>query len=334
MSRRGIQTVRNCCRRLPWQAGLTLVELLVSSALGMVVVIAATSLLLSTKDGYMRQDEIARMEETGRYAMEVIGRAVRQAGYVHWDEDGMSLWPTSELTADIAGFDASGVRHAANGIDLPLTRAVNGSDVLALRFFGAGSGANGDGTVLNCAGFGVAAPYSGAGAESARGWSIFYVSRSGWGVPELRCKYRGKSAWASDAIASGVESFQVLYGVDADGDGMPNTYLNATALDALDASIELEGANPAARMQDKNRKTYWKKIVALKVALLVRAASGDGGSDGRARHDLFGPDYGDMWGAFDAGTRIETERLPEADRHALRKVFAQTIQLRNAESGT
>ena len=61
--------------------------------------------------------------------------------------------------------------------------------------------------------FGVAVPHD---EPMRRGWSIFYVAANGDGEAELRCKYRGASGWGADAIVRGVDSFQVLYGVDTD----------------------------------------------------------------------------------------------------------------------
>ena len=61
------------------QAGLTLVELMIAIVLGMLVVLAAIALLLSTKATYTHQDDATRLEDTGRYALEIVTRALRQA---------------------------------------------------------------------------------------------------------------------------------------------------------------------------------------------------------------------------------------------------------------
>ncbi len=295
---------------------------------------ATTALLVSSKTSYTLQDEGARIQETGRYALEIITRAVHQTAYENWDTDDAPMLVGAGFSANVLGLDASRVKQATSGIDSPLTTSVNGSDVLALRFFGVGAGDDGDGTVLNCAGFGVEAPASKASADSDRGWSIFYVANSGSGDPELRCKYRGKSAWASDAIATGVESFQVLYGLDSDDDSMPNRYVNATAINALDAQLVLEGHDAAAKAIDKNRKTHWKKVVVVKVGLLLRASGNTGANNAQAQYDLFGKDYGDAHGAHDRGTRIIEADLPAASRNRLRKIFVQTIQIRNGSAGS
>lgn len=315
-------------------AGLSLVELMISLALGMLVVLAGASLLLSTKSGYAAQSEASIIEDAGRYALENISRSVRQAGYESWDTDEALVVSRAEYSANIAGFDARTLKSASNGIDMPLAKALNGSDVLAIRFFGAGDGPDGDGTMVNCAGFSVPGPGSQADAEEGRGWSIYYVAEDATGEPELYCKYRGDNGWTSQAIARGVESFQVLYGVDTDGDGVMNRLCTATEIDALDEALVLEGVNAVERLRDRVRKTYWKKVVLVKIGMLVRGARIARSDVQKIRYDLFGEDYAAEHAATDIGTTIEEMKLGKAAKNRIRKAFSETIQLRNPASGS
>jgi type IV pilus assembly protein PilW len=310
------------------QAGLTLVELMVSITLGMLTVLIATALLVSSKSGYLTQDDATRLQETARYALESLARAVRQTAYENWDKEEAPLVADAAISANIVGLDAHRLKDKAGGIESPMPKSINGSDVLAVRFFGIGSGANGDGTMINCAGFGVPAPESQHTVEEDRGWSIFYVAESS-GEPELRCKYQGKGGWSSDAIARGVESFQILYGVDTDADGLSNQYVTATAIHAMDDALHLVGSDSAAKAIDKNRKTNWKKVVAVKIALLVRGSQSVRVDALTTQYDLFGKDYSDAYGAIDIGTQIKETDLPATVRNRLRKTFTLTIQLRN-----
>lgn len=313
------------------QTGLTIIELMVAITVGLLVVLAATALLLSTKTGYIFQDEGARLQETGRYAIESITRTVRQAGYENWDAGAAAILIPPESSASITGLDASSLKESEAGIDAPVSKSVNGSDVLAVRFSGSGTGAGGDGTLLNCAGFGVAVPID---LEADRGWSIFYVATDKSGEPELRCKYFGKTSWNTEAIARGIESFQVLYGVDTDADGLPNQFFTATSIDKLDSLLVLEGPNVAARTLDKNRQTHWKKVVAVKIAILVRSGHGARADAQDHEYDLFGREYADLNAASDIGTRVNEAGMPSAVRSRHRKVFASTIQLRNRAAGS
>lgn len=316
------------------QAGLTVVELMVSITLGLLVTMAAMALLLSSRSGYVTQDEGTRIQDTGRYAIESVARAVRQAAYENWDGNEAPIVTSATFSANIAGLDGHSLKENSEGITAPLTKAVNGSDVLAIRFFGVGAGASGDGTILNCAGFGVGAPSSRENADQERGWSIFYVAADSGGEPELRCKYQGKSTWTSDAVARGVESFQVLYGIDTDGNGLADRFLNASAIDRLDDGLSLVGKDAAALARDKNRKTFWKKVVIVKIALLVRGSQSARTDALTAQYDLFGKEYSDAYAVADIGTRVKEAELPATIRNRHRKMFSITIQLRNQTAGS
>lgn len=329
-----MRTIADTCNRDPRaQQGLTLIELMIAMALGLFVVLAATGLLLSSKAGYTVQDQIAHIQETGRYAMEIIARATRQAGHENWDGAVFSSLPSAELSPTIIGLDAVTLKKTTAGVEhADVKGAVNGSDVLALRFFGDET-ASTDGTILNCAGLAVAAP-TGTDADAERGWSIFFVGKDAGGEPELRCKYRTKSGWNADAIARGVESFQVLYGIDVDADGLPDRYASANAVDALDAQLSLDGENAVVRAAELNRKTHWKKIRAIRIAMLIRGTQSARDDAHGLRYDLFGALYANAHATNDKGVRIEEGDLSAATRNRIRKLFEQTIQLRNDAAGS
>jgi type IV pilus assembly protein PilW len=318
---RGFRNVRRTEAR-----GWSLVEFMVALALGLVVTLLASGLFLATGSNYRNHSDNAWLNDSGRYAMQIMAQAIRQGAYVNWDSEVVPVDLNADVPAAIDGRDASSISRGSDGIGTPLPPVANGSDVLALRFSGTGSGANGDGSSLNCAGFGVAAPAD----ANARGWSIFYVAADAGGDAELRCKYRGASGWGADAIVRGVDSFQVLYGLDTDTplDGVPNTYLNASALRALDDALALEGATPEERQRDRHRKTYWKRVCSVKLALLLH---GDGNSrvdTVNTRFDLFGAAYSESHGE-DVGVRILESNFPEPERRRARRVFNMTVALRN-----
>lgn len=325
-----------CLRRLGGlrQLGLSLVELMISMMLGMFVVLAGGALLVSTKSSYSAQNEVAQIEDTGRYALENISRSVRQAAFEDRGTEDAPIVTQAGYSANIAGFDARSLKGASEGLDALLNKAVNGSDVLAIRFFGSGPQPNGDGTMVNCAGFSVPAPESQAEADEGRGWSIYYVAEDSTGEPELYCKFRGDSGWTSQAIARGVESFQVLYGVDTDGDGIMNRLCTATEIDALDDKLNLAGVNAIERSRDRVRKTYWKKVVLIKVGMLIRGARKQRSDAQNIRYDLFGADYAVDHAGIDIGTSIEEAKLGKSAKNRIRRIFSSTVQLRNLAAGS
>lgn len=310
--------------------GMSLVELLVALSLGALLMLAASSVLLAASGSYGEQSASARLDDNGRYALDSIARAVRQSAYVNWDSSAAPVAHADDDSANIAGLDARSLVKNSEGISGALPGALHGSDVLALRFYGSGQQQGGDGSVLNCAGFGVGA----AKAETQRGWSIFYVAQGADGVGELRCKYRGANGWGADAIIRGVDTFQVLYGLDTDTppDGVANRYVNASVLDARDAALVLEGVDAAERQRDFYRRTHWKRVSGVRVALLLHGEVGQVDKMaqlGPSQFDLFGKAYAEAHGASDTGVRIARAALPAATRSRLRQLVQTSIMLRN-----
>ncbi|WP_198119673.1 PilW family protein [Massilia rhizosphaerae] len=293
-------------RRSRRQAGVTLVELMVALAIGLGIVLTAGRLLVLANGAYAAQVESGTVDDGGRFAADLIGRAVRQAGAA--DVATLADPASDAAPARLAGLDARTLSRTAPGMADPLPGAVNGSDVLAIRFPGA------DGAV-DCAGFPAA-----AGEE---GWSIFYVARNGEGEAELRCKYRGAAHWSADAVVSGVDGFQVLYAVDTDDppDGVANRYLNAAAVDALDAA--LAGLGTA----EFNHRTHWKRVVGVRVGLLLHGSRPTRAAPGSTRYDLLGAGYADAAGADDPGSSLDEARMTSDLRRRERRLFTFTVAL-------
>lgn len=298
-------------------AGIGLVEMMVALVIGMLVTLASAAMLATANGDFLNHGASARVNDGGRYALELIGQALRQAGYV--DPAG-GFGPTSEEGAGVRGLDARSVTRDGDGIDESSPASINGSDVLAVRFGGAGAG-RGDGSVLDCAGFAV--------GIAEQGWSIFYVAQGEDGEAELRCKYRTDAGgWHADAVVRGVDTFQVLYGVDLDEprDGVPNRYLNALGVRALDDAIAGQGDTAAEREQDRRRRSHWKRVVAVRVALLLHGEAGTRPGLRPLRFDLFGPGYA---GADDPGTHIDEAALRAPLRARARRLFEAAVMLRN-----
>lgn len=292
---------------------MTLAELLVALALGLGVLLAGGVLMIGANKAYVAHEDAAAIDDGGRYALALIGRAVRQGAFIDWER--LATAPAPDLPAPLAGLDSRSLVKTTSGIDGSVSTAVNGSDVLAVRYAGAGAAPDGDGSVIDCAGFPV--------HEAKEGWSIFYVARNGDGLAELRCKYRGAANWSADAIVAGVDGFQVLYGLDTDTppDGIPNRYVNARALAALDAALPLAGGGQAAL----NEKTWWKRVASVQVALLLHGERPSAAPLQPAAYSLFGAAYGERV-ADDAGVQLTSADLrgrgPVPSRRLFTAVFA------------
>lgn len=89
------------------QLGLTLVELMVAMTLGLLVLLAVSSIYIGSRQTFRMQEDNARLQETGRYALEVMGRSIRQAGF--WN---MPINPVATATAFV-GTPITGVNAAS-----------------------------------------------------------------------------------------------------------------------------------------------------------------------------------------------------------------------------
>lgn len=63
------------------QKGLTLVEMMIALVLGLLLIGGALSVLQSTQQSYRLQENMSRLQENGRLAMEILARDLRMAGF-------------------------------------------------------------------------------------------------------------------------------------------------------------------------------------------------------------------------------------------------------------
>jgi len=84
------------------QSGMSLLELLISLSLGLLLLTGIGTIYVGSNQTYRVQEQNARIQESGRYALDVLGRSLRQAGY--WN---MPLAPDSNQTG-FAGVPIAG----------------------------------------------------------------------------------------------------------------------------------------------------------------------------------------------------------------------------------
>jgi type IV pilus assembly protein PilW len=307
------------------QRGVTLVELLVAAAIALAVVLAATSAFLGSKRLFTADAEAQAVEESLRFAAFVVRGIVRQAGYSdyapdHPGPDGVVIIassanlrasPDDPLTLDIVGASNTRVGSKDESYGSHNSRGVNGSDSLRVRFFGrsraGGDGTEADGTMVDCMGFAQPGPTADKPVSADRAWSFFYVAEAADKEPELYCKYRGERGgpFSAQPLARGIEVFKIVYGHDADGDGVPERWLDAVQIEAMAAS--------GAKVNDA-----WRKVVALRVGMVARSAHAIGAAP--MAEDLLYPLGADF---------PEVSFRPPADGR-LRRVATFTVMLRNA----
>ena len=306
------------------QRGMTLVELMIAAAIGLVVVLAATATFLGSRQLFAANAQAQAVEDSLRFAASVVRVAVRQAGYSdyapdHAGADGtVVIGSSANLTAapdDLFALDIVGATNARVGLTGEShgshnSRGVNGSDSLRVRFFGrsrAGGGdAEPDGTMTDCMGIAQAGPADGEPSLADRAWSFFFVAEAADREPELYCKYRsdGQGTFKSEPLARGIEVFKVAYAYDGNGDGVPERWIDA-------AQLESQAGSTAAINGE------WRKVVGLRIGMVAR--SGPGIGEARTQGELLYPLGTDFPGV---------SFMPPADGR-LRRTATFTVMLRN-----
>ena len=108
-----------------FQRGMSLVELMIAMVIGLILLGALAYFYLGSQQLSRTHDDLSRMEESGRNAMEIIGKAVRQAGY-RLDVN-QSLYVAANNIGAIIGTDGGGSAPGASGA------ATAPSDTLTIR---------------------------------------------------------------------------------------------------------------------------------------------------------------------------------------------------------
>lgn len=171
------------------QSGLSLIELMISVAIGLLLIAVIGNVYLAGRQSFRDQDESARLQETGRFVLDMISRVALEAG-----------------RADVAPDNALQNFFLLTGGGVLALDGVNGagvaSDTLIIRFASASGGE------VDCLG-------SGTGGSAAAPVVITQTLAFDGADRELQCT--SSIGNATQPLASNVEDFQVTFGVDSNG---------------------------------------------------------------------------------------------------------------------
>jgi type IV pilus assembly protein PilW len=136
------------------QDGMSLIELLIAMLIGVLMMTAAIGLLISNKRVYKEQNEMGRLQENARYAIEILTNDIRMAAYAGCVDDVDLLAETTSTKPHNKATNAGTVTNLHNfanpieGIDgktaastwFPSAsnemqaKITNGTDALTLRY--------------------------------------------------------------------------------------------------------------------------------------------------------------------------------------------------------
>jgi type IV pilus assembly protein PilW len=216
------------------QRGMGLVELMISLLIGLILLGTLAYIYLGTQQTSRTHDDLSRMEESGRNAMEIIGKAVRQAGF--------RLDVNSTFSTSSNGIGAIfGTEGGGTGASAP-------SDTLTIRHDPAWAVATAANPTLR----GREANCAGAVVNSTDVLPLInvveYVFNINQTTPALRCGTNAATAAVGGVIVDNIERMQLTYGL-RDATGAITSYVPA------------------------NLVTAWNQVVAVRVSLLVRGPS-------------------------------------------------------------
>ncbi|VAW97163.1 hypothetical protein MNBD_GAMMA22-2226 [hydrothermal vent metagenome] len=124
--------------------GVTLIELMIAMAISSILLVGVGSIYSNTKKTYFVQDEFGRLQENARYALDVLTKEIRNAGYIGCKN--LSLLTPNNILANPN--ELGGVNFSSNNFILghtnsggainppfpsPSTNVVNNTDALTLR---------------------------------------------------------------------------------------------------------------------------------------------------------------------------------------------------------
>ena len=282
------------------QAGFSLIEMMIAIVIGLLITIVVGNVFLGSKDTFRTQDDASRLAENARYAMSVMNRTIRNTGFAYW-QNGIqwkAAW-SGKLTAQMAGVNNN-------------TPSLGNSDSITVAYFGSsvlpGTTGDADGNTLDCLGRKFK---DNTAVEPST--SRFYVANGADGRPALWCSvntpgaqtYNSAAAVAVDSkeLVAGVTTFQVLYGIDTDGDYSPNVFKAANLMSAADMD----------------------KVVAVRIGLILASPNANTTAETDTKtYQVFGPEYA-AFASADPGTSYTP---PSSDNKRLRKLYTYTIAVR------
>ena len=247
------------------QRGLSLVELLVSLAIGSFLIVGALTVYTQNRATYISNEQLARVQENAQFALDVIEPHVRLSSY----------WGQTSRWADITGArlptddNPSGLTAPAdncgNGWAWDLERAIEGnnnafnlgcvaaqpvqpqSDVLITRHASVDTAAPTAGRIQirssrtrgELFDNGTEPALGGGGVEQTYNLLVnaFYVAQRSDlfpNYPSLRRKtlreVGGNPVIIDEEVAPGVENMQIRFGLDTDGDNSVDRYVDPDSL--------------------------------------------------------------------------------------------------------
>jgi len=195
------------------QNGFTLLEFMIAMALSLFCMLAMTGIYLTIKNGFFGQTNISSMQESERLALTALNNTIQLAGY-YLNPQNSNTQATTFTQDNSNGFAA--------GQYISASSSAGSSNLISIRF----QTAPNDG-LLTCMGTGN----TGKSNMVFTNTFSFQANANQNGSYSLQCSvFDDVTQTTSQAIlADNISSFNISYGVDADGDGNIDYYTASIA---------------------------------------------------------------------------------------------------------
>lgn len=309
------------------QRGLTLVELMVAMALSLLVVMAAVAALTFSRQGFSSVDTASQLRDNARFAENIMRRIILQGGFQtsQYIVSMGSDFKTSDVLAEpnVKGFNnAKYSQDLATGVTTSSTATgINGSDLLILRYQSGDTSSDANQTMINCAG-GTSPPPA---DSTERMTSVFHIATSATtNEPSLMCSFNtfsgGVWSWSTQPLIDGVETLQILYGVDGVTAGAA-----PTASETIIPTQYLRGDQLAVSGNEAATFENWKRVRSLRIGMVLRGPPGSAPEkDVPAQYPL--GKSGVMNASADTGSVLAAQ-----SDGRLRQTVTFTVHLRNPQ---
>lgn len=293
------------------QKGLSLIELMISLALGLLIIAAVGTVYLGSRQTFRTQDAMARMQEGARYVFETMGFDLRQTGFgcASVNTDALdATWYNNLFKRPLQGYEsgaglpASVTGAVANTDALYILRADKSRESLitAPGTTSAAHGVSNGGLVVITEAFKDATVYV-VGSASGSGYTlgasspcqpgapvpdsvnfrllplsghVYFIRNNDSGEPSLYHEtLLANGTTEAQELVEGVEDMEIKYGEDTS---------QATLPECPDDGCSADG------YFDADAVTNWNRVVSVRVTLTMRTpenevATGTGGADRRIR---------------------------------------------------
>jgi prepilin-type N-terminal cleavage/methylation domain-containing protein len=259
------------------QFGFSLIELMIGMVIGLLVTGIVITVFSQSKKSYSQDEEIAQLQENGRYALQLLTRELAMAGYAG------PIYIVGDISTSVTGNPcgfADWYKIIEEPIIFPSTAptCISGvkadTDILVIkRVAGVATATQSANKLyLRTSGTGGSIQQSIAGSSANppfTDWEyivrIYYIKDKtvdGETIPTLRrAQLKSDMTWRDEELVMGIENIQISFGIDSDSNSAVDTYKTSPSAaelkQAATAKVDILVRSINKDYSYTNEKTYY-----------------------------------------------------------------------------